>query len=88
MTTVASRPARTVKRGATMGVPSNLEDALRVLAECGFGDREGLVVWRTEPDRMLVSDDERGAYTVWFRFYVNDESVHIREGSPEEGWPL
>lgn len=71
-----------------MGIPSDLEEALRVLKECGFEDRAGLKVWRTEPDRMLVSDDERGAYTVWFRFYVNDESVHIREGDPADGWPL
>lgn len=66
-------------------MPQDSEQALAFIEEAGFANRPGLTVYRTEPDRAIVTDEERGAYTVFAVFIEEDEAVHIYE---EPGWSI
>lgn len=65
-------------------MPETPEQALKVLREVGFDDRPGLKVWRIEEDRILVTDEKHGAYTVFVVFNAQESSVRFQE---DAGWP-
>lgn len=66
-------------------LPQDKDEALKLVKKLGFKDRDGLVVHKVEDDRVLVSDSEQGAYTIFTIFNESDRSVRIVE---ESGWPI
>lgn len=75
----------TAKRKKPWALPKDHGEVLKLIKKLGFKDRSGLKVHVVEDDRVLVTDDERGAYTVFAIFNDEEKSVRIAE---EDGWPI